>query len=166
MTDNEATRPAKFAVLLLALAALAALVAACKTSRPVRGQESQPEGEAAPVAAEPAEDDRLAAAAFQVIRDNCWGCHGEPGKQAFGETAPIDWILDYDKLIETMTVVPGSAARSRLIYIVAVEGKMPREFDEDGMPSIEGELAEEDLQTLIDWVKAGAPRWPEPDSRN
>lgn len=148
------------------LSGLAALLAACASERLPAPRAGLPEPEAAVERApEPTEDDRLATGAFQVIRDNCWGCHGEPGKLAFGETAPIDWILDYDKLIETMTVVPGSARDSRLIYITAVQGKMPREFDEEGIPSIEGELAEADQQTLIDWVKAGAPRWREGESR-
>lgn len=140
------------------LLGLAALLAACAAERlpSARGVEPAPVVEPAP---ELTEDEKLAARAYTVLRDNCWECHGEPGKEAFGETAPIDWILDCDKLIETMTVVPGSAGKSRLIYIIAVEGKMPREFDEDGMPSIEGELPEGDLQTLIDWIKAGAPRW-------
>lgn len=145
---------------LITASLLALTLAACAGSRLSAPRASLPEP--APVAKpspEPTEEEKLAARAYTVLRDNCWGCHGEPGKEAFGETAPIDWILDYDKLIETMTVVPGSAGKSRLIYIIAVEGKMPREFDEDGMPSIEGEMAGEDLQTLIDWIKAGAPRW-------
>ena len=56
-------------------------------------------------------------------------------------------------------MIPGHPGKSRLIYITAVEGKMPRAFDEKGAPSIEAELSEADQQTLIDWVKEGAPRW-------
>ncbi|MBZ0135730.1 MAG: hypothetical protein K8I27_05105 [Planctomycetes bacterium] len=141
----------------IVLLGLAAVLAACAS-----GRLPAPRAELAPAGAPaPPENDELAGRAYTVLRDNCWGCHGEPGKEAFGETAPIDWILDYDKLIETMTVVPGSAGKSRLIYVIAVEGKMPRKFDDDGLPSIEGELSEQDLQTLIDWVKADAPRWRE-----
>ena len=142
------------------LLGLAALLAACASERLPSARVVAPApGPVVEPVPEHTEDEKLAARAYTVLRDNCWGCHGEPGKEAFGETAPIDWILDYDKLIETMTVVPGSAGKSRLIYIIAVEGKMPREFDEDGLPSIESELPEGDLQTLIDWIKAGAPRW-------
>lgn len=133
---------------LLACLALAALLAACAADRLP-----------APRAAAPAPVNELAQRAHDVLRRNCWGCHGQPGKKAYGETTPLDWILDYEKLIETRTVVPGHPGKSRLIYITAVEGKMPRAFDEKGAPSIEAELSEADQQTLIDWIKEGAPRW-------
>lgn len=110
-----------------------------------------------------AEKEALATKAYFALRENCWGCHGEPGKRAYGETVPLDWILDYDQLIKTKTVVPGSAKESRLIYITAVEGKMPRRFDDKGRPSIEAELPEDAAEILIDWIKAGAPRWPAPE---
>ena len=139
--------------LLLVLGGVS-LLAACASDRLPSPRAEQPEPA---VVYEPVNG--LAQRAYAVLRENCWGCHGEPGKEAYGETAPLDWILDYDKLIETKTVVPGSARESRLIYITAVMGKMPREFDAQGIPSIEGELTEADQQTLIDWVKEGAPRW-------
>jgi len=145
------------------LLGLAAVLAACASERlPAPRAELHEPSPVVEPAPEPTEDEKLAARAYTVLRDNCWHCHGEPGKEAFGETVPIDWILDYDKLIETNTVIPGSAGKSRLVYIIAVEGKMPREFDKDGLPSIEGEMSQPDLQTLIDWIKAGAPRWREP----
>jgi mono/diheme cytochrome c family protein len=130
------------------LCALGSIIAACAADRlPAQRAVQDP-----PV-------DPLARAAYAVIRDNCWGCHGEPGKQAYGELAPVDWILDYDKLIDYAVVIPGKPGKSRLVYIVAVEGKMPRKFDEHGVPRLPGELSEEGTQILIDWIKAGAPRW-------
>ena len=152
-------------VLLLGLVVVAMGCASDRLPAP-RGELPEPDPRAEPApdtepAPQPTEDELLAASAYTVLKESCWDCHGNPDKEAFGETAPVDWILDYDKLIETKTVIPGSAGKSRLIYIIAVEGKMPREFDADGAPSIEGELNEQDLQTLIDWVKAGAPRWVE-----
>ncbi|MCZ7608254.1 MAG: hypothetical protein M5U25_19860 [Planctomycetota bacterium] len=140
------------------LLGLAALLAACAAERlpSARGAEPEPDPVVEP-APEPVNE--LAQRAYTVLRDNCWGCHGQPGKKAYGETTPLDWILDYDKLIETKTVVPGHPGKSRLIYITAVEGKMPRAFDEQGAPSIEVGLSDEDQQTLIDWIKEGAPRW-------
>jgi hypothetical protein len=134
---------------MLATLALAACIAACASDRLPSARTKPP----APAV------DPLAQTAYEVIRDNCWGCHGEPGKQAYGEVAVVDWILDYDKLIENSMVIPGKPGKSRLVYIVAVEGKMPRKFDEHGVPRLPGELSEEDIQTLIDWVKSGAPRW-------
>lgn len=150
---------------ILLLLAAASLMAACASGRLPAPRAAKPEPRVTDPEDEAIEpelssaDELLANRAFEVIRDNCWGCHGEPGKKAYGETAPLDWILDYDKLIETKTVIPGNAGKSRLIYITGVMGKMPREFDEDGLPSIEGELSEQDLQSLIDWIKADAPRW-------
>lgn len=107
----------------------------------------------------PDPENPLARQTYEILRGRCWGCHGEPGKKAYGETGVVDWILDYDKLIEYGLVEPGSPRRSRLVYMTAVEGKMPRAFDENGIPSIEDSLSDEEIQTLIDWVKAGAPRW-------
>ncbi len=130
---------------LLAIACFGALAAACA---------SAPPGPA------PAPERTLEQQAFDVLRSRCWGCHGEPGKQAFGETGPVDWILDYDKLIDYRLVVPGKPGKSRLVYITDVEGKMPRAFDENGIPSLADSLSDEEQQILIDWVKAGAPRWP------
>lgn len=95
-----------------------------------------------------------------MLRSRCWGCHGEPGKRAYGETGAVDWILDYDKLIDYSLVIPGKPGKSRLVYITAVEGKMPRAFDENGIPSLADSLTDAEQQVLIDWVKAGAPRWP------
>jgi len=134
---------------VFAVAALASVFAACAADRLPAGRavKTQP-------------GDPLAERAYAVIRDNCWGCHGQPGKRAYGEVTPLDWILDYDRLIENQFVIPGKPGKSRLVYIVAVEGKMPRKFDEHGVPRLAGELSEADTQTLIDWIKAGAPRWP------
>ncbi|MCB9936104.1 MAG: hypothetical protein H6840_10465 [Planctomycetes bacterium] len=137
---------------LLACLAFAALLAACASERLPAPRAAQHEPAPEPV-------NELAQRAYDVLRDDCWGCHGQPGRKAYGETTPLDWILDYDKLIETKTVIPGHPGKSRLIYITAVLGKMPRAFDEQGAPSIEVELSEADQQTLIDWIKEGAPRW-------
>lgn len=106
-----------------------------------------------------AEKDALATRAYFVLRNRCWGCHGEPGKTAFGETVALDWILDYDKLVAAKLVIPGKVKESRLIYLTTL-GKMPREFDAEGKPSKEGELPEAEQKALVDWVKAGAPKWP------
>lgn len=150
---------------ILLLFAAASLTAACASDRLPSPRADEPEPRVAEPETESSEpelssaDELLANRAYEVVRDNCWGCHGEPGKEAYGETVPLDWILDYDELVKTKTVVPGSARESRLIYVTAVMGKMPRAFDDAGVPSLEAELSEADVQTLIDWIKAGAPRW-------
>jgi len=145
------------------LAALVAILGfACAVTIALAQQAPEPAPEPKPAAKElsQAEKDALATRAYFVLRNRCWGCHGEPGKTAYGQTVPLDWILDYDKLVETKTVIPGKVKDSRLIYLTTL-GKMPREFDENGKPSKEGELPEAEQEALIEWVKAGAPKWPE-----
>jgi hypothetical protein len=154
---------------LLGLAALLSLAAACETTQPNQYQGPGPDApansEPTPEPTEPdtrtQEERDLAQGAYTVLAVNCWHCHGKPGWKAYGEVAPIDWILDYDKLIENNLVIPGLPRKSRLVYVIEVLGKMPRKFDYDGKPTLEAELDEADLQTLKDWIKIGAPRWRE-----
>lgn len=145
------------------LAATAALLAlACAVTIALAQDEPAPEPKPQPAPKEltQAEKEALATRAYFVLRNRCWGCHGEPGKTAYGETVALDWILDYDKLVEAKLVIPGKVKESRLIYLTTL-GKMPREFDENGKPSKEGELPESEQKALLEWVKSGAPKWPE-----
>lgn len=137
------------------------LALACAVTIALAQDEPAPEPKPQPAPKEltQAEKDALATRAYFVLRNRCWGCHGEPGKTAYGETVALDWILDYDKLVEAKLVIPGKVKESRLIYLTTL-GKMPREFDENGKPSKEGELPEAEQKALIEWVKAGAPKWP------
>jgi len=144
------------ATLASMLAVACAVTVALAQDDPATESKPQP----APKELTQAEKDALATRAYFVLRNRCWGCHGEPGKQAYGLTAPLDWILDYDKLIEAKLVVPGSARQSRIVYLTTL-GKMPREFDAQGKPSKEGELPQAEQEALTAWVKAGAPKWPE-----
>ena len=100
----------------------------------------------------------LANRAYTIIRENCWGCHGEPGRPAYGETVPLDWILEYDRLLEHKLVIPNSAGKSRLIRITLL-GDMPRAYDERGLPSKRALLDTDLIDELIEWINAGAPRW-------
>ncbi|MHC4839658.1 MAG: hypothetical protein ACYTDT_01700 [Planctomycetota bacterium] len=97
-----------------------------------------------------------------ILKKRCWQCHGQPDHETFGEVVPLDWILNHDKLIEHRLVLPGSARESRLVYLM-VTGEMPREMDEHGSPSGRAEMPEDEIQTVVDWVKQGAPRWPDFD---
>ncbi|MBX3472820.1 MAG: hypothetical protein KF754_00350 [Planctomycetes bacterium] len=143
------------------LALTAALLAfACAVTIALAQDESAPKPKPAVKELSQAEKDALATQAYFVLRNRCWGCHGEPGKKAYGETVPLDWILDYDKLVEAKLVIPGKVKESRLVYLTTL-GKMPREFDAQGKPTKEGELSQFDYKALVEWVKAGAPKWPE-----
>lgn len=138
------------------------LALACAVTIALAQDEPAPEPKPQPAPKEltQAEKDALATRAYFVLRNRCWGCHGEPGKTAYGETVALDWILDYDKLVEAKLVIPGKVKESRLIYLTTL-GRMPREFDENGKPSKEGELPEAEQKALVEWVKAGAPKWTE-----
>ncbi|MBE7490907.1 MAG: hypothetical protein HS108_03950 [Planctomycetes bacterium] len=140
------------------LATFAALAAAVSILLAQDAPAPEAEKPAEPAAAEKT---ALASAAYFVLRNRCWNCHGEPGKKAWGETVPLDWILDYDRLIEAKLVVPGKVKESRLVYMTVL-GKMPRAYDEHGKPGKTAELSEPEQAALTNWVRAGAPRWPEP----
>ncbi|MDC1142475.1 hypothetical protein OAU50_05245 [Planctomycetota bacterium] len=131
---------------------LSGLIGACTTTSP------EPIPEPVPKAA----PDTLATKARAIIKKHCWQCHGQPDHPTYGEVMPLDWILDYDKLIEHRLVLPGKAGKSRLVYVM-VMGEMPRAMDEHGSPSLRAEMPEEDIETVIDWIKQGARRWPEND---
>lgn len=139
-------------LMLLALAALVAGVLAFETRFVAQDDDAEEE--------ELTEEEKsaLATKAYFILRNNCWSCHGEPGKEHYGETTPLDWILDYDKLIKHKIIVPGEAGKSRLIRIILTDD-MPRALDEKGKPSKRTDLAEGELETLIEWIKAGAPKW-------
>lgn len=148
-------KPLALTAALLALACAVTIALAQDDPAPEPAPEPKPAKELSQ-----AEKDALSTRAYFVLRNRCWGCHGEPGKTAYGETVALDWILDYEKLVAAKLVIPGKVKESRLIYLITL-GKMPREFDAEGKPSKEGELPEAEQTALIEWVKAGAPKWPE-----
>ncbi|MCF6227657.1 MAG: heme-binding domain-containing protein [Planctomycetes bacterium] len=107
--------------------------------------------------AEPAPD-TLAQQVYDILKNRCYQCHGQPDHPTFGEVVPLDWILDYDKLIEHRLVIPGSVKKSRLVYLM-VMGEMPREMDENGSPSGRVEMPEAEIELIAEWIKQDAPAW-------
>ena len=83
----------------------------------------------------------IALKAKAVLKDNCHGCHGDGGS-----AANEFYVLSPRSL--KSRVVPGQPEQSRLIRVLLPNGSMPK----DGEP-----LAADDRQTLIDWIKSGAP---------
>ena len=93
----------------------------------------------------------IALKAKAVLKDNCHGCHGDGGSAANGF-----YVLSPRSLkSRVMPGQPEQSEQSRLIRVLLPNGSMPK----DGEP-----LAAADRQTLIDWIKAGAPRFlPKPN---
>ena len=104
---------------------------------------------ASAVAAAPAEGQESAAAdlavkAADVLRTNCYRCHGENGAVEGG----FNFALDRPRLVETETVVPGDPEKS-LLYRRVVDDEMPP-ADEEPRPS------PADIAVLKKWIEAGA----------
>ena len=91
-----------------------------------------------------AEDAALAKKAEAVLKANCYRCHGQQGAVEGG----MNYILDFDKLIQRKKVLPGSPDKSPL-YKKIVNNLMPPP-DEKPRPS-DGER-----DVLRQWIEAGA----------
>lgn len=100
----------------------------------------------------------IAQQAYDILKNRCYKCHGQPDHPTFGEVVPLDWILDHNKLIEHRIVIPGSVKESRLIYLM-VMGEMPREMDENGSPSGRVEMPESEIKLIAEWINKDAPAW-------
>lgn len=87
----------------------------------------------------------LAKSAEQILKANCYRCHGKDG----AAEGRFNYILDVPTLISRARVIPGDGAKSKLYTIIAKE-RMPPE-DEKPRPSAA------DLATLKAWIDAGAP---------
>ncbi len=98
----------------------------------------------APVTA--AEESELAKKAQIVLRANCYRCHGQEGAVEGG----MNFILDFDKLVQRKKVVPGSPDKSPL-YKKIVNNLMPPP-DEKPRPS------DADREIIRQWIEAGAHR--------
>ncbi len=83
----------------------------------------------------------LAAKAQGILEKNCAQCHGAQNP-AFGIN-----VLKRESLLATKMVLPGKAKDSELLEAI-VSGRMPKGG---------GKLAEADIQTLTQWIDAGAP---------
>ncbi len=87
----------------------------------------------------------IAAKAHDILKTNCYRCHGQDGAVEGG----FNYVLDRDKLIAARKVVPGKPDESPLLRKV-VSGKMPPP-DEKPRPSAA------DVALLKQWVESGAP---------
>ena len=92
--------------------------------------------------------ENLAQEAYAILQQNCLGCHGEHG--AFTE----DLIIDRATLIASGTIVPRNPNASeflkRLIEDTPEKPRMPW-----GLPA----LSPDAIETIRQWIAAGAPNW-------
>lgn len=114
----------------------------------------------APVAAEPTDKEKseMAAKVHTLLKDKCASCHGADAKKVMGKKGTLNYILDYDKLISEKLIDTASPEKSPL-YEEISEGNMPRELDKDAKPKTKKKLAQAEIDLVLNWLKAGAPKW-------
>ena len=89
----------------------------------------------------------LAAAAENVLASNCGGCHGGALTESQA-SATINYIDDWDRLIQTGLIVPCSPRRSRIIQVM-------RNGDEPPPASGVGPVTDSDIGVVIDAIEFG-----------
>ena len=87
-------------------------------------------------------DIALAKQAKAVLEKHCYACHGEGGAAEGG----VNYVLDVPRLVSRGTVVARNSAMSKLFTQVR-DGNMPK----DGAP-----LSKVEMETLQQWIDAGA----------
>ncbi|MCB9936171.1 MAG: hypothetical protein H6840_10810 [Planctomycetes bacterium] len=96
----------------------------------------------------------LAEKVKSLLKTNCYGCHGEPGKKAKGK---IDYILDHARLTSKLVNIK-KPEKSKLLQVLD-EGDMPRVPDPDGGKPVGKKLADDQIDLVRKWIEAGAPAW-------
>ena len=89
-------------------------------------------------------DAEVARKAQEILKANCYRCHGQEGTIEGG----MNFILDRDKLVARKKIVPGDAAASLLFKRVST-GKMPP-------ASAKVRPSEADIALLKQWIDGGA----------
>lgn len=91
------------------------------------------------------EKQALAARAQQILKANCYRCHGQDGSIE----GSLNYVTDLGKLVARKKVVPGDPAASRLLQRLD-DGTMPP-AGEAPRPSAD------DIALIKNWIAAGAP---------
>jgi hypothetical protein len=89
----------------------------------------------------------LARKARDILKDNCYRCHGQNGAKEGG----FNYVTDLRQLVGRRRVVPGDPAKSKIIKRVTNAN--------DPMPPTEEKVrpSAEDIGHLKKWIEAGAP---------
>ena len=116
------------------------------------------------IGAEPSDKEKLELAnqVYALLKDKCYSCHGEAGKKAMGKVdgEAFSWVLDYDKLVATRLLAANDEESE--LYTSMKSGSMPREA---GNTRKRMKLPQEDIDLVLKWIKAGAPKW-DPDAKS
>ncbi len=93
-----------------------------------------------------AQEDKAALSkqAQEILKTNCYHCHGQDGTVEGG----MNFILDVKTLIARKKVIPGNSTKSKLIQRIVL-GEMPPE-EEKQRPS------DKELAILKQWIQSGA----------
>ena len=98
----------------------------------------------------------LAQETYAIFETRCLNCHGQFGAYA------DDFVIQYETLIETQTVIPGNPEASefykRLLGDTVQGPQMP--LEQPSLPAAE-------IDTIRRWILVGAPDWnafPKPES--
>ena len=89
----------------------------------------------------------LAQKAHAILKTNCYRCHGQDGANEGG----FNYVADLRQLVSRRRVVPGDAAKSRLLKRITNA--------DDPMPPAEAKVrpSADDIALLKKWIDAGAP---------
>jgi tetratricopeptide (TPR) repeat protein len=97
----------------------------------------------------------LAKKAGEIIRNNCYRCHGQDGAIEGG----MNYILDFRQLVARKKVVPGEPSKSKLYKrLTSKNNPMPPEEEKIRPTSA-------DIALLRKWIEAGAPAAEPVDQR-
>ena len=90
---------------------------------------------------------QIAQDAYAIFERTCFGCHGPDG--AFKETL----LIEHSALIQNRTVVPGNPDASELYNRLVTTDAAKR------MPQQQPPLSTQAINTIRNWILAGAPDW-------
>ena len=90
---------------------------------------------------------QIAQDAYAIFEQSCFICHGPEG--SFKESL----LIDHNTLIQNGTVVPGNPDASELYNRLVATDKAKR------MPLNQPQLSTQAIDTIRDWILAGAPDW-------
>lgn len=107
------------------------------------------------------ENAELALKVHDMLKAQCWSCHGEPGKRVFGQRGGLNYILDHEKLVDRL--VNKDKPEESALYREINDGSMPKVL-EGGRARDGKKLPQADIDNVLKWIKAGAPAWPDPNA--
>ena len=93
---------------------------------------------------------QIALDTYAILEQSCFNCHGPDG--AYRETL----LIEHNALIQNGTVVPGNPDASELYKRLITTDAAKR------MPLLQPQLPAQSINTIRNWILAGAPDWAAP----